>query len=110
MSDERILLVTGIPSKGKGDFLYKLFQEYGAIRQIRIGSSSITKGCAIVVYEQCDSAATAMAQLNSTKMLKVSVYDENRDKRALDKRKRRREAHAEFNKHVAQSGEAAEEQ
>lgn len=106
MSEERILLVTGIPSKAfNGEYLYKLFGQYGGIQQIRVGSSSLTKGCAIVVYEQCQSAAAAIEGLNEFRIMKdrvlrVAVYDESRDKRALERRKRKREAQAEYKKHI----------
>lgn len=110
MPDDRILLVTGIPSKAfKGDYLYKLFGEYGGLQQIRIGSSTLTKGCAIVVYEQCESANAAVAALHEfvigrDKLLRVSVYDESRDKRALERRKRKREVQAEYKKHISEAG------
>lgn len=106
LSDERILLVTGVPSKAfNGDYLYKLFGQYGGIQQIRVGSSNLTKGCAIIVYEQCESAAAAIEGLNEFKIMKdrilrVAVYDESRDKRALERRKRQREVRAEYKKHI----------
>ncbi|CCW60159.1 unnamed protein product [Phytomonas sp. EM1] len=109
MVDERILLVTGIPSKAfNGEYLYKLFSEYGAIQQISIGSSSLTKGCAIVVYEQCESATNAISALNDyaigkDRILRISVYDEVRDKKALERRKRRRDLHAEYKKSIFES-------
>lgn len=102
------MLITGIPSKQcNGEYLYSLFGAYGAIQQIRVGSSSITKGCAIVVYEQCDAASNATAALNEyslgkDRFLRVSVYDEDRDKKALDRRKRKREVQAEYKKHIAE--------
>lgn len=110
MPDERVLLVTGIPSKAfKGEYLYSLFSEYGAIQQIRIGSSPITKGCAVIVYEQCEAAAAAITALNEfligkDKVLRVAVYDESRDRKALERRKRKREAQSEYKRHVAESG------
>ncbi|CCW66873.1 unnamed protein product [Phytomonas sp. Hart1] len=109
MPDERILLVTGIPSSAfNGEYLYKLFGEYGGLQQIRIGSSSLTRGCAIVIYEQCESAANAVSALNDyaigkDRILRISVYDEARDKKALERRKRRRDLHAEYKKNILES-------
>ncbi|KAH9588630.1 RNA recognition motif domain [Trypanosoma melophagium] len=106
MSDERILLVTGIPTKlCSGEELYKVFGSYGAIQQLRIGSDSCTKGCAIVVYELCESASAALEALNDFKVdkdrfLRVSVYDEVRDRKALERRKRRREMRAEYKRNI----------
>jgi pre-mRNA branch site protein p14 len=115
MPDERILLVTGIPTKQcTGEYLYSLFGAYGGIQQIRVGSSSITKGCAIIVYEQCEAANNAVGALNEyalskDRVLRVSVYDEDRDKKALERRKRKREVQAEYKKHIAEVAQAAED-
>ncbi|KEG12811.1 putative pre-mRNA branch site protein p14 [Trypanosoma grayi] len=107
MSDERILLVTGIPTKlCRGEELYKVFGSYGAIQQLRIGSDGTTKGCAIVVYELCEAASAALEALNDFKVekdryLRVSVYDEVRDRKALERRKRRREMKEEYKRNIA---------
>ncbi|CBH15824.1 RBP15 [Trypanosoma brucei gambiense DAL972] len=107
MSDERILLVTGIPTKlCRGEELYKVFGNYGTIQQLRIGSDASTKGCAIVVYELCEAASAALEALHDFKVdrdrhLRVSVYDETRDRRALERRKRRREMKAEYSRNIA---------
>lgn len=108
MPDERILLIAGLPSKLQHEQLYQFFGAFGPIQQIRVGCSSLTKGYCIVVYELCDSARNAMAELNDYLMpkgrrLKVAVYDD-RDKKALERRKRKREVQAEYKKHVAASG------
>lgn len=114
MPDERILLVTGIPTKQcTGEYLYSLFGAYGGIQQIRVGTSSITKGCAIIVYEQCEAANNAVGaldeySLSKDRILRVSVYDEDRDKKALERRKRKREVQAEYKKHIAEVAQAAE--
>lgn len=116
MSDERILLVTGIPSAAfNGEYLYQLFGEYGGIQQIRLGSDSLTKGCAIVVYELCDSAAAAISALDGFsvskgRVLRLCVYDEKRDKRGLERRKRKREAHAEYRENIKNSLNKGEEE
>lgn len=113
MPDERILLISGLPSKicqGK-EKLYHVLGNYGAIQQLRIGCSSLTKGFCIVVYELVDSAKNALEALNDyqiakDKRLKVVVYDEGY-KRKLEKRKRKREVQAEYNKHVTETGTTA---
>lgn len=110
MPDERILLVSGIPSSlFVGEKLYQIFGEYGAIQQLRIGNESATKGCAIIVYELCDAAAAALDALNNYKIeadrfLRISVYDESRDRKALERRKRRREMKAEYKRHIGDVG------
>ncbi|KAF8709113.1 RNA recognition motif (RRM, RBD, or RNP domain), partial [Rhizoctonia solani] len=47
----RILFVKNLNYTITGDDLYDLFGRYGAIRQIRLGNDSKTKGTAFVVYE-----------------------------------------------------------
>lgn len=44
--------------------LYALFGKYGAIRQIRLGSSKETRGTAYVVYEDIFDAKTAVDHLS----------------------------------------------
>ncbi|CAD2214434.1 pre-mRNA branch site protein p14 [Angomonas deanei] len=114
MSDERILLVAGLPSGLDGAILYEIFGEFGAVQQIRKGSSKITKGCAIVVYQQCEAARKAIEKLNNyqlqKRMLRITVYDENRDKRSLEKRKRKREVTYEYKKHIEEAANKTEEE
>lgn len=112
MSDERILLISGLPSKicQEKEKLYHLLGTYGAIQQLRIGCASLTKGFCIVVYELVDSAKKAVEALNDyqivkDKKVKVAVYDEGY-KRKLEKRKRKREIQAEYNKHVTETGDS----
>ncbi|KAG8347274.1 putative RNA recognition motif (a k a RRM RBD or RNP domain) [Trypanosoma vivax] len=114
MPDERILLVTGIPAKlCRGEELYRVFGSYGAIQQLRIGSDACTKGCAIVVYELCEASAAALEALNDFKIdkdryLRVSVYDETRDRKALERRKRRREMKAEYRRNITEDSGSGE--
>ncbi|CAN6630878.1 hypothetical protein TRVA0_012S03246 [Trichomonascus vanleenenianus] len=44
--------------------LYDLFGKFGAIRQIRTGNSSTTKGTAYVVYEDMKDASAAREKLS----------------------------------------------
>eukprot|EP00796_Vickermania_ingenoplastis_P005235 gene5235-3749_t len=121
MPDERILLVAGLPYKPTQDKeqkeqlhqrIFELFSRYGAIQQLRVGCSPLTKGYCIVVYELCDDARTAMTSLNDFQIkdrhLRVAVYEE-RDKNALERRKRKREVQGAYKRHVAASGVEKEE-
>lgn len=115
MSDERILLIAGLPSKltQEKDALYRLLGHFGPIQQLRVGCSPFTKGYCIVVYELCDHARNALSGLNDyaitkDRHLRVAVY-QDRDKKALERRKRKREVQVEYKKHVAQSGETKDD-
>ncbi|KAG9509198.1 Signal recognition particle receptor subunit alpha [Fragariocoptes setiger] len=60
----RILYVTNLPYNLKADELYEIFGKFGAIRQIRVGSTSDSKGRAFVVYEDIFDAKNAYDHLN----------------------------------------------
>ncbi|CAE6395168.1 unnamed protein product [Rhizoctonia solani] len=60
----RILFVKNLNYTITGDDLYDLFGRYGAIRQIRLGNDSKTKGTAFVVYEDVMDAKNALEHLN----------------------------------------------
>ena len=47
----RILYVRNLPFKITADEMYDIFGKYGAIRQIRLGNASGSRGTAYVVYE-----------------------------------------------------------
>eukprot|EP00746_Dinoflagellata_sp_MGD_P125262 gnl/MRDRNA2_/MRDRNA2_59995_c0_seq1.p1 gnl/MRDRNA2_/MRDRNA2_59995_c0~~gnl/MRDRNA2_/MRDRNA2_59995_c0_seq1.p1 ORF type:complete len:113 (-),score=1.47 gnl/MRDRNA2_/MRDRNA2_59995_c0_seq1:67-405(-) len=64
----RVIFVRNLPYAITGDHLYKLFAKYGAIRQIRIGNASDTKGTAYVVYEDIFDARTACEHLSGYNM------------------------------------------
>lgn len=44
--------------------MYEIFGKYGAIRQVRVGTSKDSRGTAYVVYEDIYDARTAMEHLN----------------------------------------------
>ncbi|KAB5595352.1 Pre-mRNA branch site p14-like protein [Ceratobasidium theobromae] len=60
----RILFVKNLNYTITGEDLYDLFGRYGAIRQIRLGNESKTKGTAFVVYEDVMDAKNALEHLN----------------------------------------------
>jgi hypothetical protein len=60
----RILFVKNLNYNIHGADLYELFGRYGAIRQIRLGTSQQTRGTAFVVYEEANDAKNAIASLN----------------------------------------------
>ncbi|KDD75717.1 hypothetical protein H632_c534p2, partial [Helicosporidium sp. ATCC 50920] len=51
----------GDPVSGQ---MYEIFGKYGAIRQVRVGTSKDSRGTAYVVYEDIYDARTAMEHLN----------------------------------------------
>lgn len=59
----RILYVKSLPFKMSEEELYDLFGRYGAIRQIRLGSTPETRGRAYVVYEDIFDAKSALEKL-----------------------------------------------
>jgi pre-mRNA branch site protein p14 len=60
----RILYVRNLPYKTDNVALYDLFGKYGAIRQIRLGTSKATRGTAYVVYEDIYDAKLACDSLS----------------------------------------------
>lgn len=60
----RILYIRNLPWKITGEEMYDIFGKYGAIRQIRIGTTPETKGTAFVVYEDIFDAKNACDHLS----------------------------------------------
>ena len=60
----RILYVKSLPFTITPDDLYDIFGRYGALRQIRLGSTPSTRGKAYVVYEDIFDAQRAVTHLN----------------------------------------------
>jgi pre-mRNA branch site protein p14 len=60
----KILFVRNLPFKIQSEDLFELFGKYGAIRQIRRGTASDTKGTAIVVYDDIYDAKEACEKLS----------------------------------------------
>ncbi|XP_022317476.1 splicing factor 3B subunit 6-like [Crassostrea virginica] len=60
----RILYVRNLPYKITAEEMYDIFGKYGAIRQIRVGNTTETKGTAFVVYEDIFDAKNACDHLS----------------------------------------------
>ena len=60
----RIIYVRNLPPKATAEELYDIFGKYGAIRQIRKGNTTKTKGCAFIIYEDIYEAKEAVDKLN----------------------------------------------
>ena len=108
MPDVRILLIANLTKKtATAEELYKLFREFGPIRQVRLGRTPATEGTAIVVFERCDSAEAAQQAMNDLALgkrrLRVSVYDEVKDRKFLERRKRHREMDDQYRAHLKSS-------
>lgn len=65
----RILFVRNLPYKINSEELYDVFGKYGAIRQIRIGTTKDTRGTAYVVYEDIYDAKSACEHLSGFNLL-----------------------------------------
>ncbi|KAK9865744.1 hypothetical protein WJX84_001735 [Apatococcus fuscideae] len=61
---DRILYVRNLPFNISSEEMYDIFGKYGAIRQIRLGSSKDTRGTAYVVYEDIYDAKNAVDHLS----------------------------------------------
>lgn len=59
----RILYVKSLPFKITSEELYDIFGKFGAVRQIRLGSTAETRGRAYVVYEDIHDAQRALEKL-----------------------------------------------
>jgi pre-mRNA branch site protein p14 len=97
-----ILFVKNLPYSVTAEELYELFGKFGAIRQIRAGTDSNTKGSAFVVYEDARDAKVAQDKLSgynfqnrylivlfhsAEKMAKASAADLATRRAELDKLK-----------------------
>jgi len=60
----RVLYVRNLPYKITAEEMYDIFGKYGAIRQIRVGTTPETKGTAFVVYEDIFDAKQACDHLS----------------------------------------------
>jgi pre-mRNA branch site protein p14 len=61
--------VRNLPFKISAEEMYDLFGKYGAIRQIRLGNQSVTKGTAFVVYEDLLDARNACEHLSGFNLM-----------------------------------------
>nr|CAB3266007.1 splicing factor 3B subunit 6-like [Phallusia mammillata] len=93
----RTLYIRNLPYKITAEEMYDIFGKYGAIRQIRLGTTSDTKGTAYVVYEDIFDAKNACDHLSGfnvcNRYLVVLYYNPNRQfkKRDADKKQQQLE-------------------
>ncbi|KAI6198267.1 RNA binding protein [Aphelenchoides fujianensis] len=89
----KILYVKNLPYKITAEEMYDIFGKFGAIRQIRIGNTSETRGTAFVVYEDIFDAKNACEHLSgfnvSNRYLVVLYYQATRAYKRLDTDKAR---------------------
>jgi len=60
----RVLFVRNLPYKITAEEIYGIFGRYGALRQVRVGSTPETKGTAFIVYEDIYDAKSACTHLS----------------------------------------------
>merc|ERR1712199_113654 len=84
----RALYIRNLPFKITSEEMYDIFGKYGAIRQIRLGTSNETKGTAFVIYEDIYDAKNALDHLSGFNVcgryLIVLYYQQERMQQILD--------------------------
>ena len=89
----RILYVKNLPYKITSEEMYEIFGKFGAIRQIRVGSTPETRGTAFVVYEDIFDAKNACEHLSgfnvSNRYLVVLYYQCTKAYKRMDTEKAR---------------------
>ncbi|KAG0467569.1 hypothetical protein HPP92_019149 [Vanilla planifolia] len=88
----RVLYVRNLPFNISSEEMYDIFGKYGAIRQIRIGTSKETRGTAFVVYEDIYDAKTAVDHLSgfnvANRYLIVLYYQQSKISKKVDLKKK----------------------
>ncbi|XP_077976379.1 splicing factor 3B subunit 6-like [Styela clava] len=88
----RILYVRNLPYKITAEEMYDIFGKYGAIRQIRMGTTAESKGTAYIVYEDIFDAKNACDHLSGfnvcNRYLVVLYYNPNRTFKKQDAKKK----------------------
>eukprot|EP01102_Stenamoeba_stenopodia_P000492 TRINITY_DN10470_c0_g1_i1.p1 TRINITY_DN10470_c0_g1~~TRINITY_DN10470_c0_g1_i1.p1 ORF type:complete len:121 (-),score=37.91 TRINITY_DN10470_c0_g1_i1:49-411(-) len=99
----RILYVKNLPFKITTEEIYDIFGKYGAIRQIRIGTASNTRGTAFVVYEDIFDAKNAVDHLSGfnvkDRYLVVLYHQAVKMNKKIDLDKKKQEIQAKKEKH-----------
>ncbi|OWF50073.1 splicing factor 3B subunit 6-like protein [Mizuhopecten yessoensis] len=89
----RILYVRNLPYKITAEEMYDIFGKYGAIRQIRVGNTTESKGTAFVVYEDIFDAKNACDHLSGfnvcNRYLVVLYFQSNKAFKKLDEAKKK---------------------
>jgi len=87
--------VKNLPFDISSEDMYDIFGKYGAIRQIRVGTQSDTKGTAFVVYEDIYDAKNAVDHLSGfnvqNRYLIVLYYQQNKTTKKMDAKKQKQE-------------------
>ena len=109
----RALYVRNLPYKITAEEMYDLFGKYGAVRQIRKGTASDTRGTAFVVYEDIYDAKRAVDHLSGFNVggryLVVLYYQTSKMHRRKNIEDARRELEAMKKKHKLNTEEAEAE-
>jgi len=88
----RILYIKNLPYKITAEEMYDIFGKYGAIRQIRVGNTTETRGTAFVVYEDIFDAKNACDHLSGfnvcNRYLVVLYYQANKTYKKTDQQKK----------------------
>lgn len=88
----RVLYVRNLPFNISSEEMYDIFGKYGAIRQIRVGTSKDTRGTAFVVYEDIYDAKTAVDHLSgfnvANRYLIVLYYQQAKMSKKFDYKKK----------------------
>jgi pre-mRNA branch site protein p14 len=88
----RILYIKNLPYKITAEDMYDIFGKYGAIRQIRVGNTTETRGTAFVVYEDIFDAKNACDHLSGfnvcNRYLVVLYYQPNKTYKKVDAQKK----------------------
>eukprot|EP00245_Coleochaete_scutata_P006618 TRINITY_DN21126_c0_g1_i1.p1 TRINITY_DN21126_c0_g1~~TRINITY_DN21126_c0_g1_i1.p1 ORF type:complete len:121 (-),score=25.83 TRINITY_DN21126_c0_g1_i1:312-674(-) len=91
----RVLYVRNLPFNITSEEMYDIFGKYGAIRQIRLGTTKDTRGTAFVVYEDIYDAKNAVDHLSgfnvANRYLIVLYYQQAKMSKKLDQRKKEEE-------------------
>uniref|UniRef100_A0A7E4V1K1 RRM domain-containing protein n=1 Tax=Panagrellus redivivus TaxID=6233 RepID=A0A7E4V1K1_PANRE len=89
----RILYVKNLPYKITSEEMYEIFGKFGAIRQIRVGSTPETRGTAFVVYEDIFDAKNACENLSgfnvNNRYLAIMYYQCTKAYKRMDTEKAR---------------------
>ncbi|CAJ0595407.1 hypothetical protein RB195_007459 [Necator americanus] len=87
----RILYIKNLPYKITSSEMYEIFGKFGAIRQIRVGSTNETRGTAFVVYEDIYDAKNACEHMSgfnvSNRYLVVLYYQATKAYKRMDTEK-----------------------
>mmetsp|Transcript_43513 Transcript_43513/g.141146 ORF Transcript_43513/g.141146 Transcript_43513/m.141146 type:complete len:131 (+) Transcript_43513:126-518(+) len=91
----RALYVRNLPFKITAEEMYDIFGKFGAIRQIRLGNASDTRGTAFVVYEDIYDAKNAVDHLSGFNVcgryLVVLYYQQTKMQKRLDTEREQKE-------------------